>query len=404
MEGDTSKQEETDQEGGQPLVESGSKGQGGEAGSAGYANGGCENGDTLTASGKTLHGQQQQQQFTVSAGQPPFPQMSSSSPKMKVPSLRGVDPHTGQSDPAMPPAILTGILPPLNVRSRDSQTWDSNGEYSKSGQGIRSLRSAALTVISAGTLKEYRRSSDAMHIDLLRVFVPDMLINVSAIRMLHTSRRTNSKSWDRGSRFTLRFACLQMARQGARKVCRKCNIYSIRSSLSRTRQTTSVFLLSADPNFLRSSHCGQCLNRAHHWSSATCTVLLDHLRPWRNQKRFVLSCLVRIDPFPQKNCSWCNTSCGRPFYAVGRCALAYFMKVFVSSPSANTEAMSLPFLYLNRQPYFVQQTANMQVCGTLPRPSQRSHVVSSCLLTTDLPTGSRSAPHARLTFPLTPHV
>lgn len=188
MDRDTPKHEEAAPETGHPLAEAGGKGQGGNAGST--ASDGFENNDTLSASSKTFHQQQQEQQSAVPGGQrpstSPSPRASSNFPKVKVRGHRGVDHPPGQSNPTMPAVMPAGMLPPLNVRGRDGQGKETHEEHPKAGKGRVSLKSTALAVVSAGTLKAYRRSSAAMHVDLLRVFVPDMLINVSAMRTLRT--------------------------------------------------------------------------------------------------------------------------------------------------------------------------------------------------------------------------
>lgn len=188
MEGDTTKREENSPEAGHLLAEPGGKEQGGEVGSEVSRHSGIENGDTSTVSTKAHNEHHHHHHHHQQSGAPgglrpsssPSPRISSSSPMSKSRGLRGGNHPTGQSDPSMPPVIQTGILPPLNVRGKESQRRHSHDEHSKSGQGSLSLRGAAMAVVSAGVLKEYRRSSAAMHIDLLRVFVPDMLINVSA--------------------------------------------------------------------------------------------------------------------------------------------------------------------------------------------------------------------------------
>lgn len=211
MEGDTTKHvEKNSPQAGNPLAEPGGKEQGGEAGSEVYPSNGVENSDKSTTSAKTNDEQQQQQQQSqsavVSAGQsqstPQSPRTFSNSPKIKARGLRANNNPTGQTDPTMPSVIHTGILPPLNVRGKDRQRRHSHDENSKPGQDSLSFRGAAVTVVSAGVLKEYRRSSAAMHIELLRVFVPDMLIKVSAMRALRTYRiptRIDEKVWDDGS-------------------------------------------------------------------------------------------------------------------------------------------------------------------------------------------------------------
>ena len=110
----------------------------------------------------------EQQQDAADAGQKahasPAPQVASNQPKTNGRALPTIE-HN--QPPGLEPAITVGALPPLNIRS----------DFTKESM---SMKIAALTVMSAGSLQNYRRSSAAMHIDLLRVFVPDMLINVCA--------------------------------------------------------------------------------------------------------------------------------------------------------------------------------------------------------------------------------
>ena len=113
-------------------------------------------------------GTMEQQQDAADAGQKahasPAPQVASNQPKTNGRALPTME-HN--QPPGLEPAITVGALPPLNIRS----------DFTKESM---SMKIAALTVMSAGSLQNYRRSSAAMHIDLLRVFVPDMLINVCA--------------------------------------------------------------------------------------------------------------------------------------------------------------------------------------------------------------------------------
>lgn len=100
---------------------------------------------------------------------------------------------TRDQSSGLEPALIIGALPPLNIRGDSSkepfqrQTSPRGGrrsapslvkESQESQSRSLSLKGAGLAVVSAETLQKYRRSSAAMHIDLLRVFVPDMLINV----------------------------------------------------------------------------------------------------------------------------------------------------------------------------------------------------------------------------------
>lgn len=125
-----------------------------------------------------------------------LPPMASMSPKVKLRTLTNHEHHPAPSDQTFPASTLPGMLPPLSIRGETdtdtSQHSPSSGpsrrrantdkdppKNSDRPRGI-SLRTAALTVLSAETMRDYRRSSAAMHIELLRVFVPDILIKVSA--------------------------------------------------------------------------------------------------------------------------------------------------------------------------------------------------------------------------------
>ena len=138
------------------------------------------NDDALLSSGNKVFAQHHQHGPPESAEQriraDSSPRGSSSSSKMKNRGLPAIDLSAGQGDSTVHPAAAPGMLPPLNIRgdtSRDIRDSRANSTIS--------FKTAATTVMSAGTMRNFRRSSDAMHVDLLRVFVPDMLINVSGI-------------------------------------------------------------------------------------------------------------------------------------------------------------------------------------------------------------------------------
>lgn len=56
---------------------------------------------------------------------------------------------------------------------------EDQGDDTAGGRSTRSFSAAARVVVVANKMKKYRRSSAALHTDLLRAFVPDILINVS---------------------------------------------------------------------------------------------------------------------------------------------------------------------------------------------------------------------------------
>lgn len=169
MERDTSKHEETGSESGpQPAADTEGKEPGGEVSRA-SAVAGLQNGGALIASGETniAHYDQHEAAESTEQGTSSL-RVSAGSVKMKHLGLPTMEHFEGQGDGAVHPVVGPGMLPPLNIR----------GDSGKAKEGI-SLKTAAITAISAGAIRSFRRSSAAMHIDLLRVFVPDMLINVS---------------------------------------------------------------------------------------------------------------------------------------------------------------------------------------------------------------------------------
>ena len=66
-------------------------------------------------------------------------------------------------------------------RNEEGEAAGASGRSKEAGKssGRLSMKGSALAVVSTIRLKNSRRSSAAMHTDLLRAFVPDMLINVS---------------------------------------------------------------------------------------------------------------------------------------------------------------------------------------------------------------------------------
>lgn len=150
------------------------KGQGGEILGASLTDG-LQNRDALLAAENKHNVQPQQHELSEFAEQRI---RSLSSPRLKARGLPLIDHSAGQGDQtAGHPAIVPGMLPPLNIRGdtgRDKQ-------ISRPKTGDMSFKNAATAVVSAATMRNFRRNSAAMHVDLLRVFVPDMLINVSAM-------------------------------------------------------------------------------------------------------------------------------------------------------------------------------------------------------------------------------
>lgn len=66
-------------------------------------------------------------------------------------------------------------------RAKSFSHFDDEDQEEDRGdvRSTRSLSAAARVVVAANKIKNYRRSSSALHTDLLRAFVPDILINVS---------------------------------------------------------------------------------------------------------------------------------------------------------------------------------------------------------------------------------
>lgn len=188
MERRTSNHEETGKESGSPLVadagteskeskEPGGDGEG--SGASPTAMAGLLNDDALIPSGDKQSGHVDQHKSAASVDQTirafSSSRTATGSAKKKHRGLPAIDHFAGQGDPAMHPAVAPGMLPPLNIRSdtgRERQDPRAKDTFT--------FKTAAITAMSAGTIRNLRRSSDTMHVDLLRVFVPDMLINVSA--------------------------------------------------------------------------------------------------------------------------------------------------------------------------------------------------------------------------------
>ncbi|CAB1108280.1 unnamed protein product [Ectocarpus sp. CCAP 1310/34] len=121
------------------------------------------------------------------------PRLSSGSPRKRSTASDNDGSVVGSSEPVRYPANHAGALPPLNLRCDPGADLSANqpspngrrsvnaARDSKDGQ-LRtrgtSLKGAAVTFVAAATLRDYRRNTAAMHVDLLRVFVPDILINI----------------------------------------------------------------------------------------------------------------------------------------------------------------------------------------------------------------------------------
>lgn len=201
MERVASKQEGTGTESSHPLATdtAGKEPGGGVSGASPTA--GFHNGEGLTAAGSKHWAQHQQHEPAESEEHEHemrtflSPRASSTSPKMKHRALPAIEHSLGQGDPAVHPAVIPAMLPPLHIlpdEKRDKQEVSAKGAVKTDKQeerrdrqdtrakGSHSLKVAATAVVSAGTIRNFRRSSAAMHVELLRVFVPDMLINVSA--------------------------------------------------------------------------------------------------------------------------------------------------------------------------------------------------------------------------------
>lgn len=182
MERVTSTHQETGTESGVPLAaDTEGKEQGGGKVSGAESVAGLQNGDALLASSNTHNVQHKQHEPAESAWQR-VRELSSptaaSSPKMKIRALPSIDHSVGQGDSTVRPSLVPGmLLRPLNIRG----DVDRDSQNSAPKTSTISFKTATTTVMSAGTMRNFRRSSAAMHVDLLRVFVPDMLINVSAM-------------------------------------------------------------------------------------------------------------------------------------------------------------------------------------------------------------------------------
>lgn len=134
------------------------------------------------------------------------PRLSSGSPRKRSTISDNDGSVVGSSESVRHPANHAGVLPPLHIRgdlgadplaiqpSPNGRRSANAARDSKDGQlrprGI-SLKSAAVAVATAATLRDYRRNTAAMHIDLLRVFVPDILINVSSAMVAFEQRRNH---------------------------------------------------------------------------------------------------------------------------------------------------------------------------------------------------------------------
>lgn len=149
--------------------------------------------DRSAVSTRKPHEPEEQRQ--QKAAMPSLPPMASISPKVMLRTLTNLERCPAPSDQTLQVPTLPGMLPPLSIKSdldEDvSQPSPSSGLSrrradkdplkSDSRPRVTSLKTAVLAVVSAETMRDYRRSSAAMHIELLRVFVPDILIKVSTI-------------------------------------------------------------------------------------------------------------------------------------------------------------------------------------------------------------------------------
>ncbi|CAM9108718.1 unnamed protein product, partial [Ectocarpus sp. 8 AP-2014] len=190
MEEATSKHEDTNPDAEDPPVEPEGNGQGGGATSSiALLNG-------VISAPAIRHVHEQNSKSAVPAehreSRTMSPRLSSGSPRKRSTASDNDGLVVGSSEPVRHPANHAGALPPLNLRGDPGADPSANqpspngrrlvnaAKDSKDGQlrtrGI-SLRSAAVAVATAATLRDYRRNTAAMHIDLLRVFVPDILIN-----------------------------------------------------------------------------------------------------------------------------------------------------------------------------------------------------------------------------------
>lgn len=86
-------------------------------------------------------------------------------------SVRGVA-------PSVAPTLTTGL------QERPTPRDSSSSATSKK----KSMKGAALAVAAVSHIRDYRRSSATLHTDLLRAFVPDVLINVSSIPKAHVGQ------------------------------------------------------------------------------------------------------------------------------------------------------------------------------------------------------------------------
>lgn len=111
----------------------------------------------------------------VDSSVPPSP--SSSSERDHEPSR-----HGKPDDPAgVSNRNETGEPEGISTRNEAGESAGGSGRNKETGQSSRklSMKGSALAVVSTIKLRHNRQSSATMHTDLLRAFVPDMLINVS---------------------------------------------------------------------------------------------------------------------------------------------------------------------------------------------------------------------------------
>ena len=122
------------------------------------------------AGARSLHGRR-----GVDSSPPPSP--SSSSEGDHGPSRRGKPGETA----GVPNRNEAGEPAGVSNRNEAGESAGASGQSKGAGESRRkvSMKGSALAVVSAIKLNHNRRSSAAMHTDLLRAFVPDMLINVS---------------------------------------------------------------------------------------------------------------------------------------------------------------------------------------------------------------------------------
>lgn len=176
MDGAISKYEESDTF---PVADTEGKDLG-DDGSGASSIAGLQNSDALKPSGCQDNEQQQHEPAyppedkELSVSGPPSSQ-SILSKDAKPLALPAMDHSVGQGYQTA--TAVPGMLPPLSIRGETGR----ERRESKQRKSTISFKTAATTVMSAGTMRNFRRSSAAMHVDLLRVFVPDMLIDVSAM-------------------------------------------------------------------------------------------------------------------------------------------------------------------------------------------------------------------------------